>query len=327
MKAPTAVSTRGMTATERWRLAREKPSRRVVVAALLGNGAIAATKAVAAFVTGSSAMWSEAIHSVVDTGNQLLLLYGLRRAARPPTPRHPFGHGLELYFWAFMVAILIFGLGAGVSLFQGVEKIRDPHPIQHAWASYAVLLSAAVFEGSVWLLALRTFRRQTRRMTLLQAVRASKDPTIFTVLFEDTAALLGILVALAGITASVVLDDPVYDGVASVVIGLILAATALLLANECRSLLVGEAVSPEVTADVRRLVLAQSEVSGINELLTMHFAPREVLLNVSVSFVPSLPAAAIQDAVSRMEGLIKEAHPEIRRVFIEAQRAPEPKVA
>ena len=321
MKTPAAAPAPDMTAGERWRRARDRPSRRVVVAALLGNGAIAVTKAAAAFVTGSSAMWSEAVHSVVDTGNQLLLLHGMRRARLPPTPRHPFGYGLELYFWAFMVAILIFGLGAGVSLYQGVEKIRDPHPIQHAWASYAVLISAAVFEGSVWLMALRTFRRQIRRMTLLQAVRASKDPTIFTVLFEDTAALLGILVALAGVTASVVLENPLFDGLASIVIGLILAMTALLLANECRSLLVGEAVSPEVTADLRRLVLSQAEVSGINELLTMHFAPREVLLNVSVSFVPSLPAAAIQDAVSRMEAMIKQAHPEIRRVFIEAQRA------
>ena len=321
MKTPAAAPVPGMTAGERWRRARDRPSRRVVVAALLGNGAIAVTKAAAAFVTGSSAMWSEAVHSVVDTGNQLLLLHGMRRARLPPTPRHPFGYGLELYFWAFMVAILIFGLGAGVSLYQGVEKIRDPHPIQHAWASYAVLISAAVFEGSVWLMALRTFRRQIRRMTLLQAVRASKDPTIFTVLFEDTAALLGILVALAGVTASVVLENPLFDGLASIVIGLILAMTALLLANECRSLLVGEAVSPEVTADLRRLVLSQAEVSGINELLTMHFAPREVLLNVSVSFVPSLPAAAIQDAVSRMEAMIKQEHPEIRRVFIEAQRA------
>ena len=321
MKTPAAAPVPGMTAGERWRRARDRPSRRVVVAALLGNGAIAVTKAAAAFVTGSLAMWSEAVHSVVDTGNQLLLLHGMRRARLPPTPRHPFGYGLELYFWAFMVAILIFGLGAGVSLYQGVEKIRDPHPIQHAWASYAVLISAAVFEGSVWLMALRTFRRQIRRMTLLQAVRASKDPTIFTVLFEDTAALLGILVALAGVTASVVLENPLFDGLASIVIGLILAMTALLLANECRSLLVGEAVSPEVTADLRRLVLSQAEVSGINELLTMHFAPREVLLNVSVSFVPSLPAAAIQDAVSRMEAMIKQAHPEIRRVFIEAQRA------
>ena len=321
MKTPAAAPVPGMTAGERWRRARDRPSRRVVVAALLGNGAIAVTKAAAAFVTGSSAMWSEAVHSVVDTGNQLLLLHGMRRATLPPTPRHPFGYGLELYFWAFMVAILIFGLGAGVSLYQGVEKIRDPHPIQHAWASYAVLISAAVFEGSVWLMALRTFRRQIRRMTLLQAVRASKDPTIFTVLFEDTAALLGILVALAGVTASVVLENPLFDGLASIVIGLILAMTALLLANECRSLLVGEAVSPEVTADLRRLVLSQAEVSGINELLTMHFAPREVLLNVSVSFVPSLPAAAIQDAVSRMEAMIKQEHPEIRRVFIEAQRA------
>jgi cation diffusion facilitator family transporter len=301
--------------------AKGQPSRRVILAALLGNGAIAVTKALAAFVTGSSAMWSEAVHSVVDTGNQFLLLHGLRRAAVPATPRHPFGHGLELYFWAFMVAILIFGLGAGVSLYQGIEKIRAPHPIQHAWASYAVLVAAAIFEGSVWLLALQTFRRQTRQAPLLQAVQASKDPTVFTVLFEDTAALLGILVALAGVTASVWSGNPAYDGVASLVIGLILAATALLLANECRSLLVGEAVRPEVVADVRRLVLAQAEVRGINELLTMHFAPREVLLNISLSFVPSLSAAAIQEAVNRMEGEIKRGHPEIRRVFIEAQSA------
>ena len=310
MKAPSTAPPRG------------QPSRRVILAALLGNGAIAVTKAIAALVTGSSAMWSEAVHSVVDTGNQFLLLHGLRRAARPATPRHPFGHGLELYFWAFMVAILIFGLGAGVSLYEGIDKIRAPRPMRHVWANYAVLLAAAVFEGSVWLLALRTFRRQTRRAPLLRAVRASKDPTVFTVLFEDTAALLGILVALAGVSASTLLHNPLYDGLASVLIGLILAATALLLANECRSLLVGEAVRPEVVADVRRLVLAQAEVCAINELLTMHFAPREVLLNISVSFVPSLSVAAIQEAVNRMERDIKRTHPEIRRVFIEAQSRP-----
>ena len=289
-------------------------------AALAGNLAIALAKIVAAWLTGSSAMWSEAIHSLVDTGNQWLMLLGMRRAARPPSEAHPFGHGLELYFWSFVVAILIFGLGAGVSVYQGIEKIINPHAIRDVWVSYVVLGASLVFEGSVWVFALRAFRRQKKHMGWVRAIRASKDPTVFTVLFEDTAALCGLVVALVGITASVVTGNPLYDGVASLVIGLILAATAALLANECRGLLTGEAVARSVRDDVHARLLAQPEIRAVHRMLTMHFAPHDVLLTVSVAFEDTLTIVQAQDAIARIEDEIRQAHPEMRRIFIEPRK-------
>jgi cation diffusion facilitator family transporter len=291
-----------------------------VWAALAGNMAIAISKMVAAWLTGSSAMWSEAVHSVVDTGNQWLMLLGMRRAARPPSQTHPFGHGLELYFWAFVVAIMIFGLGAGVSVYQGIEKIVNPHPISTVWVSYLVLGASVLFEGSVWVFALRAFRRQHRHQGWVRAIRSSKDPTVFTVLFEDTAALLGLVVALLGITASVLSGNPLYDGVASVIIGLILAATAALLANECRGLLTGEAVARPVRDSVQALLNEQPEVQAVHRMLTMHFAPHDVLLNVSVAFDRQLTTAQLEDAIARIEAAIRERHPEMRRIFIEPRR-------
>jgi cation diffusion facilitator family transporter len=292
-------------------------SKVVVWAALAGNVSIALAKVVAAWLTGSSAMWSEAVHSFVDTGNQWLMLLGMRRATRPPSEAHPFGHGLELYFWSFVVAILIFGLGAGVSVYQGIEKIINPHPIRDVWVSYLVLGISVLFEGSVWLFALRAFRRQKKRMSWIQAIRASKDPTVFTVLFEDTAALSGLIVALIGITASVWLNNPLYDGVASLVIGLILAATATLLANECRGLLTGEAVAPSVRKDIHAMLLAQPEIRAVHRMLTMHFAPHDVLLTVSVAFEEALSITEAQAAIARIEDDIRGNHPEMRRIFIE----------
>jgi len=190
-------------------------SRTTIYAALAGNFAVAATKFAAAVWTGSAAMLSEAIHSVVDTGNQLLLLYGLRRAARPATPEHPFGHGLELYFWTFVVAILIFGLGAGISVVEGIQKIRDPHSVQDVFINYIVLGLSLVFEGATWWVAYRTFRREVRRDGLLAAVQRSKDPTVFTVLLEDSAAVAGLLIALVCLVLAQTLDMPVLDGVAA----------------------------------------------------------------------------------------------------------------
>lgn len=292
-------------------------SKAVVWAALTGNLAIALAKVVAAWLTGSSAMWSEAVHSVVDTGNQWLMLLGMRRAARPPSETHPFGHGLELYFWAFVVAIMIFGLGAGVSVYQGIEKIINPHPMRAVWVSYLVLGVSVIFEGSVWVFALRAFRRQHRNQGWVRAIRSSKDPTVFTVLFEDTAALSGLLVALLGITASVLSGNPLYDGMASVVIGLILAATAALLANECRGLLTGEAVAPPVRNSIHALLSEQPEVQTVHRMLTMHFAPHDVLLNVSIAFHGQLTVAQVEAAIARMEYTIRKRHPEMRRIFIE----------
>ncbi|MFO1027852.1 MAG: cation diffusion facilitator family transporter, partial [Acetobacteraceae bacterium] len=290
-------------------------SRATIYAALAGNAAIAVTKGGAAAWTGSSAMLSEAIHSLVDTGNQILLLYGLRRSARPATPEHPFGHGLELYFWAFVVAILIFGLGAGVSIYEGVVKILEPHPVEDVMINYVVLGLSLVFEGSSWWVAYRTFRREARSDSLLAAVQRSKDPTVFTVLLEDSAAVLGLLIALVFLVAAHMLALPVLDGVASLLIGVLLAGTAGFLARESKGLLTGEAVQPAVRQSLRRLAAGTSGVAGLNEVLTMHFGPTDVLAALSLDFEDGLSAADVERSVSVLEQRIRTAHPEIRRVF------------
>lgn len=294
-------------------------SKLVIFAALGGNALIAATKFGAAWYTGSAAMLSEAIHSLVDTGNQVLLLHGMRQAAKPPTPAHPFGYGLRLYFWAFVVAVLIFGLGAGLSILEGLEKIRTPHPVTDVYVNYIVLGLGIVFEASVWLIALREFRKSNGSRTLLGAVHRSKDPTVFTVLFEDTAAVLGLTVAFLGLALGQAFDLPVLDGVASLIIGIILAITAAFLAYECQSLLTGEGVDPLVRESIRRIALAEAGVIGVNELLTMHFGPKDVLVTLSLDFEDSLLAGRVETIVSGLEERLKAAHPEVTRVFIEAQ--------
>jgi len=294
-------------------------SKRVIYAALIGNLLIAATKFAAAAYTGSSAMLSEAIHSTVDSGNQLLLMLGIRRAARPANTRHPFGHGLQLYFWTFVVSVLIFGVGAGVAVIQGLDKILTPHPVESPWINYLVLGVGLVLEGVVWIVALHAFRASKGNLGWLKAVQMSKDPTVFTVLFEDTAAILGLLVAFAGIALGQVLDMPVLDGVASLVIGAILAFTAAFLAWECQSLLTGEGVSAEVQASLHAIASADPTVVRPNEILTMHFGPQDVLVALSLDFIDSGTAAEVEEAVTRIERQIKAAHPEVKRVFIEAQ--------
>ncbi|WP_324861778.1 cation diffusion facilitator family transporter [Dyella sp.] len=297
-------------------------SKAVVWAALAGNLAIAISKTVAAIFTGSSALWSEAVHSLVDTGNQWLMLLGMRRAARPPSESHPFGHGLELYFWSFVVAIMIFGLGAGVSVYQGIAKILHPEPMRYVWVNYLVLGISTVFEGAVWLFALREFRKDNRRYGWIKAIRFSKDPTVFTVLFEDTAALLGLLVALAGIAMTQWTNNTVYDGLASVVIGLILAATATLLANECRGLLTGEAATKTVREKLHQLICGDPSVIDVHRVLTMHFAPHDVLVAASIKFKDELTVPQLEGAIADIEAAIRKNHPEIRRIFLEPRRKP-----
>lgn len=294
-------------------------SRTVIFAALAGNAAIALTKFAAAAATGSAAMLSEAIHSVVDTGNQLLLLYGLKRAAKPPDAKHPFGYGLQLYFYTFVVAVMIFGLGAVISVLHGVEKIRHPASVEHAWVNYLVLGVGVLFEGAVWLVALKGFNRERAGRPWLASFRSSKDPTVFTVLFEDTAALLGLAVALLGVFLSESLNMPVLDGVASVLIGVILAGTAFFLAYESQSLLTGEAASHETRVGINRIARAEPGVVGLNQALTMHFGPNDVLVALSLDFEDSLPAGEVERAVTRIERAIKRAHPDVSRVFVEAQ--------
>ncbi len=294
-------------------------SKTVIYSALAGNAAIAVTKFAAAMFTGSSAMMSEAIHSFVDTGNQLLLLFGLRRAAKPPTAKHPFGYGLQLYFYTFVVAVLIFGVGAMISILHGIEKIQNPHPIEHAWVNYVVLSLAILFEGAVWIVALKAFNQERGRKSWWSAVRNSKDPTIFTVLFEDTAALLGLITALIGVFLSEQMNLPVLDGVASVVVGVILAVTAAFLAWESQSLLTGEAASHDTRIGINRIARAEPGIAGLNQALTMHFGPNDVFVALSLDFVDTLTAKQVEEAVTRLEQAIKAEHPDVTRIFIEAQ--------
>ncbi len=296
-------------------------SKKVIYAALVGNFLIAVTKFAASAYTGSSAMLSEGIHSLVDTGNQGLLLHGLRKSKRPADEQHPFGYGAELYFWAFVVAILIFAVGAGVSIYEGISKVLDPHPLTSISVNFIVLALACIFEGVAWWIAYREFESTRGRRGFFEAVRQSKDPTVFTVLFEDSAAMLGLIVAFLGIAGAAWLNLPWLDGAASIVIGAILAVTALLLAIETKGLLIGEAAAPELTGDIRAIIEATPTVDKLNEVRTLHRGPNDVLLALSVDFEDNLTAGKVEDAIYQLETAIKQRFPIVRRLFIEVQSA------
>jgi cation diffusion facilitator family transporter len=297
-------------------------SRIVVYAALAGNATIAVGKFVVAGVTGSSAMFSEGVHSLVDSGNQVLLLLGLHRAKRPADEAFPFGHGKEVYFWSFVVAMSIFGLGASISIYEGIEHLRHPTPITDVGWSYAILTFAMVVEGAAWALAYREFNQIRGQRNLFEAIRHGKDPTTYVVLFEDSAAMLGLLVALVGTALTQWTGLFWIDGLASVVIGMILGATALWLARETMGLLIGESADPEVIEGIRSLAHNEAGVVCVNEVLTMHMGPEYVLVNLSIDFEDHLDAGAIERTVRAIDRGIKQRYPNVKRVFAEAE-APE----
>lgn len=294
-------------------------SLKAVYAAAAANFGIAVAKAGAGFYTGSSAMLTEAVHSLVDTGNQGLILLGVKRAEMPADEEHPFGYGKELYFWTFLVAILIFALGAGVSLYEGVHKTLHPQVITDAWVNYTVLIFAIFLEGGSFYVALKEFLRFKGEKSLFQAVRDSKDATLFTVLFEDAAAMVGLGIALVGVYVADQHNIIVADGIASICIGLVLAIVAVFLAIECKSLLIGEAADPVVVAGIEEIASGYPSVIAINEVLTLHFAPQDVLVNISLDFDNTLTADQVEHTVSEMEATIIERFKDVRRVFIEAQ--------
>lgn len=294
-------------------------SRTAVIAAIAGNLAIAATKFTAAAFTGSSAMLSEAIHSLVDTGNGGLLLLGARRSRKPPDETHPFGHSMEIYFWSLVVAILIFALGGGMSVYEGVSHLRQPHQIENPTWNYIVLGVALIFESASFYFAFKAFRTEKGKQTVAQTIHGSKDPTTFTVLFEDTAALLGLLVALAGIFLADQFNEPHFDGVASIIIGVILGVVAAVLAYESRSLLIGEGVSPDVMASIRAIVTSDPAVSEIKQFLTLHFGPADVLLTMNLRFQREFTASEVAEVIARLEEKIRKQFPEINHIFIETE--------
>jgi cation diffusion facilitator family transporter len=295
----------------------------VVVIALGCNLAIAAAKFAAYVWTGSSAMLSEAIHSLVDTSNQALLLHGLRRSRRPADARHPFGNSKELYFWSFVVAILLFSLGAGVAIYEGVEKLRDPHPITDAHVNYIVLTVAILLESlSTWK-AIAEFNARRGTANVLVALRSSKDPALFAIVLEDLAALAGLVIAFAGILTADRLGLAAADGIASIVIGLVLGMVAAFMSIEIKSLIVGEAASPVVRSGLRQVLRAETgagrPIRAINEIRTMHLGPDDVLVAASVDFNDGESAASVEATTARLEQAIRARFPEVRRLFIEVQ--------
>jgi cation diffusion facilitator family transporter len=289
----------------------------VIYVAIAGNLAIAFVKFIAAALTGSSAMLSEGIHSLVDTGNQLLLLLGVNRSRKPADSKHPFGYGKELYFWSLIVAIMLFGVGGGMTIYEGVTHILEPRPLEEPFWAYVILGVSMLMEGISWTFAIRALLAEKGKYSLWQTLRRSYDPSVLTVLLEDTAALIGLMVAFAGIYLAHRFSNPYFDGAASVVIGVILCIVSVILARESKGLLVGEAATPEVVESVTSLALNEPAVVAVNQVLTLVFGPEEVLLNIEAQFVPSLRVSELAEVVSRLEVTIQQYHPRVKRIFIE----------
>ena len=294
----------------------------VLYAALAANLGIAVAKFTAAAFSGSSAMLTEGFHSVVDSLNQILLLYGQKRSQRPPDDLHPLGYGRELYFWSFVVAILIFATGAGLSVYEGIRHVVEPEPMTRVWLNYAVLGVSLLMEGGSWLVAVRQFGRDKGDKGWWHAVRASKDPTTFVVLFEDSAAMAGLVIAGLGITASWLTGNPVWDGVASIVIGVVLAGVAFVLARESKDLLIGERASHTLIRAVHAVVDVLPEVTGVHEVITIQMAPEAIFLAMSVDFEDRVSAGTVERVIAEVEARLARDWPAIRSVYIKPQAKP-----
>jgi cation diffusion facilitator family transporter len=293
-------------------------SKRAIIAAAIGNAGIAVTKFAAAFWTGSSAMMSEGIHSLVDVGNQFLLLYGLGRAARPADSRHPFGYGKELYFWSFLVAILIFALGGGFSLYEGIHAVSTPGELHDPLVNYIVLGVAILFEAYSFSVALKEFNKGRGGKSMIRAIRDTKDPSLVTVLLEDSAAMAGLVVALTGIVLGQLLEMPVFDGIAAIVIGVLLLLTAVILAVECKGLLIGEGAAPEVVDTIRATVARDPRIEAVGEILSVHFGPHDLIVLVSLDFRSGLSGDDIEAAIGALTVAVKAIAPEVRHFYVEA---------
>jgi cation diffusion facilitator family transporter len=288
-----------------------------IYSALIANFLIAVTKFIAAFASGSSAMISEGIHSLVDTSNEVLLLYGIKRSQKPASRERPFGYGKELYFWAFIVSILIFGLGGGISFYEGVTHIQHPEELRDPFWNYLVLAFAVVFDGISFFTAIKEFNRQRATTPFWQAVKQSRDPSTFVVLFEDAADVLGLMVAFAGVFLSHYYQNPIFDGIASIVIGFILTAISVLLARESRSLLMGETAEPELLEAVVNLVSRDEAVIGVKSPLTMYMAPEEIIMVLKIIFKERLTTDKIHQAIERIKILVQDQYPTVKQIFIE----------
>ncbi|MBD8640544.1 cation diffusion facilitator family transporter [Sphingomonas sp. CFBP 13733] len=292
----------------------------VLYGALAANLGIAVAKFVAAGLTGSSSMLTEGVHSLVDSGNQILLLYGQSQAKQPADAAHPFGYGRELYFWAFVVAILIFAVGAGVSIYEGYRHMLRPEPLSDPLIAYIVLGVAVLLEGTSWTIAVREFAKSKGDSGWWTAIHRSKDPAGFIVLFEDSAALAGLLIAGLGIWASHAFADPRIDGVASILIGLILALVAVILARESKGLLIGERADSAVIATIRGIVAAHPGIAAVNHVRTIHTAPDSIFAAISADFVDTLTMGEGETMIEAMEGELRAAVPMLASIYIRPEK-------
>jgi cation diffusion facilitator family transporter len=297
----------------------ENESLAAIIAAIVGNLLIAVTKFTAAFFTGSSAMLSEGIHSVVDTGNGLLMLVGIRKSQKPPDEEHPFGHARELYFWSLVVAFSVFAVGGGVSIYEGITHVLHPTPIENVAWSYGVLGASFVFEGITWIFGWQAFAKTRRGRSVFDAIRRSKDPTSFTVLLEDSAALAGLVVAFVGVFLGHEFGMPYFDGIASIVIGVILCLVALLLGNESKSLLIGEAADRTTIQAITEIAESDPHVKSVSKLLTIYIGPNDVAVTLELKFNDKISAVQLRHSVRNIELAIREKFPKIKRVYYEAE--------
>ena len=302
----------------------ERSNTVALYAALLGNLAVAVTKFIAAAITGGSSMFSEGVHSLVDTGNEILLIYGQKRSAQPPDATHPVGYGRELYFWSFVVAILIFALGAGISIYEGITHIITPEPISRPGITFTVFGLAFVFEAISLRFAWKAFRRSKGGDSIWTAFRRSKDPATFTVLFEDAAGVSGIVVAAAGSALAIATGNATWDGIASIVIGLMLGVIAVVLARESKQLLLGEAADPELVRALRDSVEARPEVRRVTDIVTVQLGVAQVFAALSIEFPDALAIPELERLIGTITTEIRRHHPEVTRVFVRpAPRGPE----
>ncbi|MBK0381657.1 cation diffusion facilitator family transporter [Pedobacter sp. SD-b] len=290
-----------------------------IYAALAANIGIAIIKFIAAAFTGSSSMLSEGIHSAVDSGNQILLLIGIKRSKKPADENHPFGHGQEIYFWSLIVAVLIFGLGGGMSVYEGILHIKNPEELTDPFWNYIVLATAFAFEGTSFVIAVKGFLKLEGNGKFFKKLRGSKDPSLFIVIFEDGAALLGLLIAAIGVFLSHYLNNPIIDGAASISIGVLLAIVAVLLVVESRNLLIGESANKEQIQIITRIVKANKNVHKLLSPLTMQLSPNEVLLALDIEFKDHLRGTELAEIICSLEKEIKTQIPMIKQIFIEAK--------
>lgn len=294
-------------------------SKIAIYGAIAANSAIAVSKFTAAFFTGSSAMLSEGIHSLVDTGNGILLLFGIRRSTQPPDDKHPFGYGNEIFFWSFVVAILIFALGGGIAIYEGIQHLLHPRELKNVQWNYVVLVLAMIFEGAALRVALKQFNASRKNKPFMRAMMDSKDSATVAIVVEDTAALAGLIIAFLAVFLGHMTGWPYFDGLGSVFIGLLLVSVSFFFAIECKALLVGEGLLPENIDKINRILDAEPRVGEYRRPLSLYFGPNEVLVNLDVHFVDDLSSDQIEETVDRIEKSIKEALPRVNRIYIEAE--------